>query len=611
MKPENINKYKENEIKMEELNFAPNRIKINTTPITSDTDEWPKYSVDTYGNKRWVNKNGLYNREDGPAIEYSYGTKEWWINGKLHRENKPAIECFNGDKYWYKNDKLHREDGPAMEYANGFKAYYLNGEKVEEKDLPMNKKEEWPKCEIDQFGSKMWKNKEGLYHRENGPAVENINGDKEWYVNGQLHREDGPACEYANGDNLWYINGKEHREDGPAVEFKNGYKVYYLNGEKVEEKDLPMNKKEEWPKCEIDQFGSKMWKNEKGQLHRLNGPAVENINGHKAWYKNGLKHREDGPACEYANGSKEWYKNGLKHREDGPAGEYVNRRNEYWLNANKVEEKEWYINGLKHREDGPAIEYASGTKEYWLNNIKVEKKDLPINKDIKKVIQQPLNSPESHIISGNHVTVPEFEIISSPTIQIADIKARCNVDSLMQKIQQEIIDKEDSDCFAAFIETKLTDIPQKENKVLKMIKQDGTKASYRIVSKQMTKMVKNSILQIIKTANPSAKSQISSVSKFLDTDVGKSFISFILGLGLGNTPKIKDNKHMIKICKELRVEGMSTAGNFIINEVLKNVIPLISNKEKLRIESVSVEEQIVSDELITDEQIEEKKSELI
>jgi hypothetical protein len=141
-----------------------------------------------------------------------------------------------------------------------------------------------------------------------------------------------------------------------------------------------------------------------------------------------------------------------------------------------------------------------------------------------------------------------------------------------------------------------------------MIKQDGTKASYRIASKQMTKIVKNSILQIIKNTNP-AKSQISSVSKFLDTDVGKSFISFILGLGLGNTPKIKDNKHMMEICKELRIEGISSAGNFFVNEVLKNVIPLISNKEKLRIDEPT-EEQIVSNESTPDEQ-ENKKSELI
>jgi hypothetical protein len=31
---------------------------------------------------------------------------------------------------------------------------------------------------------------------------------KEWYINGQLHREDGPAIEYIDGSKSWYINGE-------------------------------------------------------------------------------------------------------------------------------------------------------------------------------------------------------------------------------------------------------------------------------------------------------------------------------------------------------------------------------------------------------------------
>lgn len=34
----------------------------------------------------------------------------------------------NGTKFWYLGMLLHREDGPAIEYADGFKEWYLNGE---------------------------------------------------------------------------------------------------------------------------------------------------------------------------------------------------------------------------------------------------------------------------------------------------------------------------------------------------------------------------------------------------------------------------------------------------------------------------------------------------
>ena len=37
-------------------------------------------------------------------------------------------------------------------------------------------------------------------------------------LNGKLHREDGPAIEDSDGDKYWYLNDKLHREDGPAIE---------------------------------------------------------------------------------------------------------------------------------------------------------------------------------------------------------------------------------------------------------------------------------------------------------------------------------------------------------------------------------------------------------
>ena len=48
--------------------------------------------------------------------------------------------------------------------------------------------------------------------------------------NGFLHREDGPAFEQPNGYKIWWLNGICHREDGPARIFPNGKVQYYLNG---------------------------------------------------------------------------------------------------------------------------------------------------------------------------------------------------------------------------------------------------------------------------------------------------------------------------------------------------------------------------------------------
>ena len=85
-------------------------------------------------------------------------------------------------------------------------------------------------------GDKSW-HLNDKFHREDGPALEGVDGITEWYLNGQRHREDGPAVEYANGSKFWYLNGKRHREDGPAVEYAGGYKSWYLNNKKLTEQE--------------------------------------------------------------------------------------------------------------------------------------------------------------------------------------------------------------------------------------------------------------------------------------------------------------------------------------------------------------------------------------
>ena len=37
------------------------------------------------GSTEYKNEQGLFHREDGPAIEYTDGAKEWRQYGKLHR----------------------------------------------------------------------------------------------------------------------------------------------------------------------------------------------------------------------------------------------------------------------------------------------------------------------------------------------------------------------------------------------------------------------------------------------------------------------------------------------------------------------------------------------
>jgi hypothetical protein len=60
-------------------------------------------------------------------VEYSDGTKEWYVNGERHRLGGPAVERIDGSEEWWVNGGPHRETGPAMSMSDGSFAWYWNG----------------------------------------------------------------------------------------------------------------------------------------------------------------------------------------------------------------------------------------------------------------------------------------------------------------------------------------------------------------------------------------------------------------------------------------------------------------------------------------------------
>ena len=152
----------------------------------------------------------------------------------------------------------------------------------------------------------VWRNSKGQIHRDFGPATDEA-GTRRWYRNGIMHREDGPAYTGDDGEQAWYLNGEIHREDGPAVVRPDG--------------------KQEW------------WKN--GKRHREDGPAIVHADGRQHWFRNGKLHREDGPAAIHRDGTREWYRNDKLHRKDGPAVIRDDGSEEWWINGRYAMPSRW------------------------------------------------------------------------------------------------------------------------------------------------------------------------------------------------------------------------------------------------------------------------------
>lgn len=56
-------------------------------------------------------------------------------------------------------------------------------------------------------------------------------GNVEWALNGKLHRDDGPAVEYVDGSSYWFQHGRIHRDNGPAIEWADGSWTWMANDE--------------------------------------------------------------------------------------------------------------------------------------------------------------------------------------------------------------------------------------------------------------------------------------------------------------------------------------------------------------------------------------------
>ncbi len=174
-----------------------------------------------------------------------------------------------------------------------------------------------------------WRDKDGKWHRDDGPAVIRADGTQEWYQHGYLHRDGEPAVIRPDGAQEWRQNDNLHRDDGPAWIGPDG--------------------SQEW------------WQN--GQRHRDDGPAVIEADGTQWWCQHGRVHRDDGPAVIKADGTREWYQHDKWHRDDGPARILPDGT------------QKWYQRSRLHREDGPAIIWADGTQEWWQHGEKVTEEE--------------------------------------------------------------------------------------------------------------------------------------------------------------------------------------------------------------------------------------------
>jgi len=107
---------------------------------------------------------------------------------------------FAGGRLHYRNGLLHRENGPAVILRDGYRAWYLDGKPLTES--------EW-KAAMAEKAAKA-KAKKAVPAKGRTGWFTSRKGTKCSFLNGKLHNEFGPAVIHADGDREWFLDDKQY-----------------------------------------------------------------------------------------------------------------------------------------------------------------------------------------------------------------------------------------------------------------------------------------------------------------------------------------------------------------------------------------------------------------
>lgn len=117
------------------------------------------------------------------------------------------------------------------------------------------------------------------------------------------------------------------------------------------------------------------------------------------------------------------------------------------------------------------------------------------------------------------------------------------------------------------------------NKVLEMLKSDGTEAAYRVGATQITKAVKAALLKVFE-AKGGDSGQMEMFKMLLDSEVGDALVSVLLGHVLPRVPGAGTDRRVEKLAVEMRTNGMAIGGNLLADMAMGSILPVLTEALK-------------------------------
>ena len=106
-----------------------------------------------------------------------------------------------------------------------------------------------------------------------------------------------------------------------------------------------------------------------------------------------------------------------------------------------------------------------------------------------------------------------------------------------------------------------------------MVLSDSEKAAYRIGARNTVKLGQGAITKALEAQGGD---KAAALGAMLNTEVGHSVVSGIMGALLTTLPQFQNDTRVQKLAEELRVNGMATLGNTVVDQLTEIVAPAMS-----------------------------------
>lgn len=297
----------------------------------------------------------------------------------------------------------------------------------------------------------------------------------------------------------------------------------------------------------------------------------------RVWLKNGLIHREGGPAVEEEDGRKKWYLEGVNYSQEEfneeiktlkttrePAMRKISfeRLSEIPKNFTGFAttgkgSKHYFKNGTHHRDDGPAIEYWDGNLEWWLEGIEY-------------LSEREYNTKLSEIARKGFKAASECATVNAGT----------------ENSKQSLEGKKENQMANANSNSYL-------NRAMGNPRAEITDAAWNVGTDEFISLIRVPLAKALATQGGGGKMVAAKIAMVLNTDIGKAAIAAVFAFAVPAFEPMLPEKYQTlakTLALKLRTKGYEAVmsmfmSNFSgpLQEAIEGALNKVMVAEKLRV----------------------------